>query len=425
MDAPLLLRLGVALGIGLLVGAERERRKGTGQARGAAGIRTFAMVSLLGGMAAALGGEALLTAAVIVVGGLAALSYRRSSAADPGLTTEVALVATLLLGATAVSQPALAGALGVTVAVLLASRTPIHRFVQSVLTEDELRDALLLLAAALVILPITPDQPVGPFGVLNPRTLWKLVVLVMAIGSAGYVALRALGSKAGLPLSGLASGFVSSTATIGALGARARREPDLALAAVAGATLSTVGTIVQMVIILAATSLPTLRAFLLPLVLAGIAAMAWGGLFTLRSLRDRGVAEVQPGRAFDVKAAVVFAATVSAILLVSAGINQALGPSGFLLAAALAGFADTHAPAISAASLVAAGKLDASQAVLPILVAMSTNSVAKMVLATLAGGRSFALQVVPGLLLVIAAAWAGALLGDPGASLESLLGLLH
>ena len=185
LEFALVLKLAVALGIGLLLGAERERRKGTGPARSAAGIRTFALTALLGGLAATLGGEALLVAGAIMIGSLAALSYLRDSAEDPGLTTEVALLATYLLGALALSQPALAAAVAVVVAVLLASRTVLHRFVQSILTEQEVGDALLLLASALVILPLAPDRPVGPFGVLNPRTLWTLVVLVMAISSAG------------------------------------------------------------------------------------------------------------------------------------------------------------------------------------------------------------------------------------------------
>lgn len=411
LEAALVLKLAVALGIGLLVGAERERRKGEGPARSAAGIRTFALTALVGGITAALGGEALLVAGALVTGALAALSYARGSAEDPGLTTEVALLATYLLGALALREPALAGALAVVVAVLLASRTALHRFVQSVLTEEEVRDALLLLAAALVALPLAPDRPVGPFGVLNPRTLLTLVVLVMAISSAGYVALRTLGAKAGLPLAGFASGFVSSAATIGALGGRARREPALATAAVAGATLSTVATVVQTAIVVAATSLAVLRALALPLVLAGGVAAAWGLLFTLRSLRGRGSAEAQRGRAFDPKAAVAFAVTVSVVLFASAAVNSAIGARGLLVATGLAGFADAHAPAISIASLVSAGKLDAPGAVTPVLAALSTNTLSKIVLATAAGGRRFAWAIVPGLLLVIAAAWAGALVG--------------
>ncbi len=411
MDA-LAVRLAVSLGIGLLIGAERERRKGKGPGRAPAGIRTFGLVALAGGVSLAFGGEAVLVVSMLAVGALAAIAYFRSRAADPGLTTEVALLTTFLLGALAVRQPALAAGLGATVAILLAARTRLHRFVRRVLTEQELHDALLFAAAALVVLPLTPDRPVGPFGVLNPRTLWKLTVLVMAISAGGYVALRLLGVRLGLPLAGLASGFVSSAATIGAMGQRAAKEPNLCLPAVAGAVLSSVATVVQMVVVLGATSPPTLRAMRLPLLFAGLAAGGYGLLFAFRLARRRSDGAAPLGRAFDLKTSFLFAATVSGILLLSAAVNQWLGKRGLLVAVGLAGFADAHAAAISAASLTAASKISASEAVWPILTALSTNTVTKAVAAAAAGGRRFALETIPGLLLVILAAWAGALVAS-------------
>jgi uncharacterized membrane protein (DUF4010 family) len=401
------VRLAISLGIGLLIGAERERRKGQGPDRAPAGIRTFALVSLAGGVSLAFGGEAVMAASALVVGALAAIAYFRSRSRDPGLTTEIALVTTFLLGALAVRQPALAAGLAVTVAILLAARTGLHRFVRKVLTEQELHDALLFAAAALVILPLTPDRPVGPMGFLNPRTLWKLVVVVMGISASGYVALRLLGPRVGLPLSGLASGFVSSAATVAAMGQRAAKTPTLLRAAVAGAVLSTVATFVQMVVVLAATSRPTLMALRLPLLFGGAAAVAYGLVFSLRLARSTSDGQAPRGRAFDLKASLLFAATVSGVLLASAAINQWLGTRGLLFAVALAGFADTHAAAISAASLVAAGKIQAAEAVVPILAAMTTNTVTKAVAAVAAGGRGFALRTIPGLLLVILSAWAG------------------
>ena len=404
-DATLLFRLMVSLCIGLLIGTERERRKGQGPNRAAAGLRTFGLISLLGGLTVAIGGAALLTVGAISVGAFAVLSYLRSRDDDPGLTTEVAMITTYLLGVLAISQPAMAGALGVGVAVLLASKRAMHRFVSNVLSEHELHSGLMLLAAAVVILPMTPDHVVGPFDVLNPRTIWRLVVLVMAISALGYIAHRALGARLGLPLSGLASGFVSSSATIGALGGRALREPALMSAAVAGATLSTVATVIQMAVVLAATSPAVLASIAMPLLAAGIAALAWGLMFTLRSLRAEAQPEAPAGHAFELRTALIFAATVSGVLLLSAAVEQYAGNAALAIAAGIAGFADTHAAAISIASLVASGKIDTASAIVPILVALTTNTVTKMTLAITMGGRRFALQVIPGLILVIAAFW--------------------
>ena len=135
-------------------------------------------------------------------------------------------------------------------------------------------------AASLVVLPLLPNQPVGPFGALNPHAIWIIVILVMAIGATGHVAIRLLGARGGLVISGFASGFVSSTATIGAMGARARKAPQLLGAATAGATLSTVATIVQLAAVLAATSLSTLQTLTIPLLCAGAAATLYGAIFT-------------------------------------------------------------------------------------------------------------------------------------------------
>jgi uncharacterized membrane protein (DUF4010 family) len=403
----LAVRLAIALGIGLLIGAERERRKGSGPSRAPAGIRTFALASLAGGMSLTLGSELLLAITAGCVAALSIVAYQVKSRKDPGLTTAFALMTALFLGALAVRQPSLAAGLAVAVAVLLAARTRLHRFVQDVLTEQELQDGLLFAASALVILPLTPDQALGPLAVLNPRTLWKLVVIVMSISAVGYIALRALGARYGLPLAGLASGFISSAATIGAMGARAAQEPKLLGAAVAGAVLSTVSTILQMAALLLVTDRSTLSAMGLSLLLAGVVAVIFGALFTIRSGSRVSQHAESEGRAFNLITAIIFTATVSTILLLSAAVNRWLGSAGLSVAAGLAGFADTHAAAISVASLVSTQKIAVSEASLPILIGLTTNTITKAVVATTTGGTRFALQIVPGLLLVILAAWVG------------------
>jgi uncharacterized membrane protein (DUF4010 family) len=406
MTEGLAARLAISLGIGLLIGVERERRKGTGGGRAPAGIRTFAVASLAGGLSLAFGSEVVLVATTVVIGALLAVSYARSRASDPGLTTEIALLTTVLLGALAIREPMLASGLAVVVVILLASRTRLHRFVKRVLTEQELHDALLLAAAALVVLPLAPDRAVGPLSVINPRTVWRLVVIFMAISGAGYIGLRLLGPGIGLALSGFASGFVSSSATIAAMGARARENPSLRPAAVAGAVLSTVATIVQMALLLVATSRETLWALRWPLVFAGVAACAYAVYFVIRGARHRTRSGEHKGRAFHLPAAVGFAAIVAAVTLASAAIHQWLGERGLVLAAGIAGFADAHSAAIGAASVAASGRIPPAGAVIPILAALSTNTVTKATLAVLSRDRAYALEVIPGLLLVIGAAWA-------------------
>ncbi len=416
LDSSTLLGLSVALGIGLLIGAERERRKGSGPTRGAAGIRTFAIVALLGGVAVLLGGTAVLVAVTLVVGALVLASYLRTRENDPGMTTEVALLLTCLLGGLAMRHAVLAAGVGAALAALLAAKTRLHHFVSRVLTESELHDALLFSAAALIVLPLAPDRFMGPFDAVNPYAITRLVVLVMAISALGYVATRALGPRYGLPLAGFAAGFISSTATIHAMGTRASGSKAQADGAIAGAVLSSVATIVQLAVVVAAVQPALLDALLWPLLLGGVAACTYSLLFfprgTAATDKPHGPPENQDiGRAFDLKTAVSFAAVVSVVLVVSAGLSAWLGARGTLLAAGVTGLVDAHATAASVASLVQAGKLPLDAALGPIVAGLSTNSLMKAAVAFHAGGNAYAARIVPGLVLVIAAVWLGVWMG--------------
>ena len=407
---PLVVGFLVALGVGLLIGIDRERHKGDGAARHPAGLRTFTLASLAGATAMAAGDEILLAAVALGMVAFAGLSYWRARDVDPGLTTETALVLTTLLGGLAIKQPEFAAGLGVVVAVLLAARSALHRFVRSVLTDDELRDLLIFAAATLVVLPLLPDKPIGPYGALNLRTVWTIVILVMAVSALGYVAVRLVGPRYGLPLAGLASGFISSSATIGAMGTRAKHEPELMKPAVAGAMLSSVATIVQLVILIAATNMLTLQALWLPLLFSGAAAILYGGAFTLWALKQQTHKHDAQGNAFSLTTALTFAAILAIVLLAAAAAQDWFGEAGVVVAASAAGFADTHSAAVSVASLVTDGRIKPPQTIIPILGALTTNTVTKMAFAVTAGGRTFALYVIPGLLLMLAAAWAGVLL---------------
>jgi uncharacterized membrane protein (DUF4010 family) len=406
---PVILNLAVALGIGLLIGAERERRKGEGPSRSPAGIRTFAVTSLAGAVSFIAGGEVLFAVATAGVIVLTTVAYWRGHEDDPGLTTEIALIVTALLGGLSMQQPALAGGLAVTVAVLLAARTPLHSFVRTVLTEDELKDALIFAGSTLVVLPLVADRPMGPYGALNPHSIWILVILVMAISAAGYITVRTFGARFGLPIAGLASGFISSTATIGAMGARVAKAPDVLAAGVAGAVLSTIATIVQMALVLATTRHDNPSNPIDTADLRRLGCRRLWNCFAIRALRQKTEGETQSGRAFSLSTALVFALTLSSILIASAALREWFGETGIIVAAALAGFVDTHSAAISVASLVASGKMNVADAVVPILAGLSTNTISKMFLAGTSGGRSFALRVIPGLIVVALAAWAGAL----------------
>ena len=389
MQSP--LPFAVALGIGLLIGVERERRKRAGWSRPAAGIRSFALASLLGAVSMHLGGPVLLGLAEV---GLALLLLAWAPDAGQGMATRAALLLTLALGGLCLHDPALASGLAVAVAILLAARSRLHRFVRTVLSRNELVDALILAAGALVVLPLLPDTYLGPFDALNPRTLWKFTLLVMTISAGGHVALRLFGPRIGLPLAGFASGFISSTLTVGTMGQRVAAEPLLMGPAVAGAVLSSVSTLVLMATVLAAISPAALQALALPR-RSGAAALAYALLLLFKAMRQKTTAPIQAGRPFTLQAALTLALVAAAALIAAAALDAWLGPRGITVAAVLGGLVDTHAAAASVAALAAADRIDPAQTVVPVLAALSANAASKAVYAVVSGGR-YAVQVIPG-----------------------------
>ena len=401
------LAVGVSLGIGTLLGVERERRKGEGSDRAPAGVRTFALVGLLGAVSWRVGGAVTAAVALGFVGLAAVVGYVRSRDPDPGLTTEVALVVDFLLGALAQREAALAAGLGVATAILLAERERIHALVRDSLSERELHDGLLFAACALIVLPLLPDKSFGPHGSLNPSAIWKLVVIVMAIQAAGYVALRVIGPRYGLLVVGLLGGFVSSTATIGIMGARAVREPQLRRGATAAAVISSVATIILLAIVVAAASIPVLGELALPMILAGLAATGYGLLFAVRATRVEPDEQFERGRAFNLRVAVLLAVTVAIVMLASSILTATFGRAGLVLGTATAGLADSQSAAISAATLRSAGQVSTSAAALAILAALTSNTVSKALIAAVLGKRRYAAEVWPGLGLILAGAWGG------------------
>ena len=405
------ISLAIAIGIGLLIGSERERRKGSGPRRDAAGVRTFALAAFAGALSSYLQSEALLVTVVAAAVLFSALAYRRTAREDPGLTSEFALMVAVLLGALTMRNPLLAAGLSVVTTILLAARERLHRVLSNLLSEQEAHDALVFLAATLVILPLAPNRELGPFGAFNPRKIWELVVLVMSVGAASYIALRAFGSRLGLALAGFVGGFISASATIGSMGNRAKRNPEVGSAAASGAILASVATVIQMILVLLATNVATCRALALPLLFAGIAAVGYALIFVALSSKTSASNEPTAGRAFDLKLAFIFAMTITVILFLCAFLNQRYGNRGILLGAALAGLADTHATAISIASLVSAGKLSSESAVFPILLGFTTNTLTKVIVAFAVGGSRFALKLLPGLIAMVLAAFLGMWLG--------------
>lgn len=388
--------LASAIGLGLLIGVVRERSHPDPH-HSAAGIRTHLMVAVAGALGAALG-TAVLVVVLLVTGALAVASYLRSARHDPGLTGEFALPVTALLAALAETHPGLAAGLAVIVAGALFAKQPLHRLVRERVSETEVQDGLLLAAAALVVLPLLPDIAVDPWGALVPSRLWRLVVLILAAGMMGHVMFRMVGARWGLPLAGFLSGFASSTAAVAAFGQRARAEPLHAPAAAAGALCASVGSVALLAGLVATAAPALMRALAAPLTVAGMAMVAAAGASILRRNAMPELPSAGTGRAFRLSHAVMLAALMGLLLLISSWLQHKFGSAGVMVAAGAVALVEVHAAGAALAQLAAAGQMASEAGSWGVLLLLTINSLAKSGIAFVSGGARYGWQVTLGLI---------------------------
>ncbi len=304
-----------------------------------------------------------------------------------------------MLSALAHQNPVLAGGLGVLAAVLLHAKRASQRISRELITEQELQDALMLAAAALVVLPVLSSEPVDPWGVLRLSTLWRIVVLIMAVGMFGHVAQRALGPRWGMPVAGFFSGFASSTAAVASMGQRVKDGHLQALPAAAAATLSSLGSL-----LLLAGVLGTVSPALLQSMRESFALAALGLLLVVVSClrRDRSGTQIRAsGRSFKVTHALMIAAMIALLSVLAAWLRQTHGDSGVLLAAAAVAWVEVHAAVVSVAQLMQTGEMPPALAQWGVVAVLASSAFAKTVLAFVSGGLRYGLLVGLGLLAMV------------------------
>ncbi|MCA0939638.1 DUF4010 domain-containing protein [Salipiger pacificus] len=419
-DMDLLQRLGLALAIGLLVGLERGWQ-GRAEREGArvAGVRTFALVGLLGGVTGGLApvsGAVLPGAALLAVSGLLAVSYWFTLRAegDAGLTTEIAMLLVFVLGAASVlGEMAPTAAAGVLCALLLSLKSRLHGWVAH-MDSGELSAVLKLALISVVGLQLMPDQGYGPGGVLNPYDLWWAVVVVAGLSFLGYVAIRIGGAKLGMLLTGLCGGLASSTSTTLALSRVVRAQPGLAPMAAAGILAAGAVAFLRVLALVAVFGPALLNQLTLPVgVMAAVALLATVAL-SLRARAGTAAAGQVEGIAnpLELGAALGFGGVLAAVLLGVHYLRLWLGVEGVYAAAALSGLTDVDALTISVSRLVGRD-LAAFHGAVAIFIAVSVNSVVKGAISFFAGSRALGLRVLPVYLLTIVAGGAMLALGAP------------
>jgi uncharacterized membrane protein (DUF4010 family) len=408
-------RLGLALGIGFLVGVEREwTHRDTPEGQRAAGVRTHAIIGLMGGIAAAmLPAIGQIGFAALALGFAAAMvvfKVRESQIdQDISVTGTIAALLVFALGAYAVvGSVVVAAAAGVALAGLLAFKQAIHGWIDKI-TWKELQSALLILAATAIALPLLPDRTIDLWDAINPRELWLLTILVAGASFAGYVAVRLLGEDIGLFAGAAAGSLVSSTVVTAELGRRVRAGETGAGLAAAAAALAAAVSVARVGVLVAIAA-----AIVLPQVGPALAAGALGfgaAAFVIWRFVDRGNGE-SSGRKqlrspLEVWSVLTFAAFLGAVIIIGRIVAEAFGEAGLLPFAATAGLADVDAVALAAGSLVRGG-LDPSVGGHAVLIAVLVNTYSKAAIALVTGGWRYAglyAAAATGAALVAAAVW--------------------
>ena len=403
------LTLGVALVAGLVIGFEREQSASArlkDEAFLFGGVRTHSLFALLGAVSTLVSrqlGVGVFLAGFGALLVLLALGYRHDlERGSGGTTSEAAVLLTYVLGAlattTGVIEPLsrrmlLVLGIAVVSTVLLSVKPVLRGFVQQVSRAD-IFATLKFLLVAVVVLPLLPDEAMGPLQVLNPRRIGFMVVLIAGLSFVGYVAIRWLGPNRGLGVTGIVGGLASSTAVTLAMSRHARREPTLqgssALAIVLASTI-----MFGRVLVVVAVASP----MLVGLLAVPTAAMAAAGvvvslLFYLRSRKVRGQAgEVELSNPFELRSALFFALLFAAVLLGTKALTVYAGSGSTYVAAVIAGSTDVDAITLSMANLAGSG-LSREVAVTGILLAMIANTAAKAGISAAVGGWSFGKRVL-------------------------------
>jgi uncharacterized membrane protein (DUF4010 family) len=410
---PLLSRLALALGIGLLVGLERgwqTREQESGQRT--AGIRTFAISGLLGGIIAAIaqasggaagvGGDVLIALGFAAYAAVIAIFCREENRAEGvfSATTAIAAMSTFALGAYAVvGDPLIAAAAAVAAAGLLAARQELHGLVESI-TWPELRSGLLLLAMTFIALPIMPNEPIGPLGGVNPREVWIIAIVLAGVSFLGYAAVRYLGPSRGVLLSAAAGGLVSSTAVTLANARRAAASEGSARLLAAGVSIATAVSFLR-VFAIAAVLQPRLLLVMGPALIVA-AAVAVGLVVMLPRETSEQHRAANFRNPFGFWSVIGFALFLSAIILLGRSVGESFGPRGAILGAIAVGLVDVDSVAVSIAQLVAR-TLTLDGAACAILAAVVSNTVSKIAIGATIGRGRFAAEIAAMALVYLAA----------------------
>lgn len=390
-----------ALGIGLLIGMERERRPDA-----AAGLRTFSLVAMLGCLFAMLGEKGdspwLLAVGLVVLAASMVASNFSSQQEEKyrGFTSEAAIIVTYGLGAAVwYGYATIAVMLAIATTVLLYFKAELKQFSER-MTAKDINSMLQFAVLSLVILPILPSEDFGPYGAINPRQVWWMVVLISGLALAGYLALRIIGARHGAAVLGIFGGLASSTATTMMFSRHAAEHSHLVRMSAIVILIANVMVMIRLGII-AGIVAPGLIGPIAIVFACGIVpgvAMALWGWKILNEAGDLPMPEVR--NPTELKTALSFGALYAVVLLAAAWLQDVAGNSGLFIVALVSGLTDADASVLSTLRMFNLDRVLFSDAVVAVALALVANLIFKIGLVVSIGGRMLARQALPGLLAI-------------------------
>jgi uncharacterized membrane protein (DUF4010 family) len=400
VSLPDLMGVGMALAAGLLIGLERGwHQRDLPDGHRVAGLRTFALIGLLGGLSGLLAqqwGAIVLVAVLAAVALLILAGYVVTARMHRvmGLTTAMAAITTFLVGVLAAGgSTLLAAAVAVVTVSLLQLKRPMHSGIGK-LTETELTSGIQLLLISVVVLPVLPDRGFGPFAALNPYKLWWAVVLLALLSFLGFVLMRWLGTRRGLTLTALLGGLVSSTATTATLARWSREAPQWRPLAAGGATLACAAMFGRMAVLVGVAAPALGAATVGTLGAMAVAGAAFGAYLTTRE-HAQDLPDLSTQSPLKLTAAVQFALFLAGVLLAGRFLSERFGDAGLMVTAAISGLVDVDAITLSVGRMVSDGVVGAAVAGSALFLAAAVNQVTKLGLLWMLDSRALALKVLP------------------------------
>ncbi len=398
-EQQVIIQLAVALLLGALTGLQRgwaAREQKSGER--VAGMRTYALVGLLGGIATLLSLKVtawVLPSTLLAVCIAAVIAYRARmlQMGNYSITGIIGLLLTFSFGALAVAVDiTIAATAAVITTIILDNKNEIHSALNR-LQEHELDAALKLLLISVVMLPLLPNEDMGLGGMLNPYKIWWMVVLIASISFAGYFAMRVGGTEKGILFTSLFAGLASSTALTLHFSRLARQTPQISALLSSGILLAC-GTMYLRILLYCAMITPTLLGYLVAPLLVMTLVLYFPALLIWRKYRN-GTRVEQPtlnNNPLDLKSALLLGALLTVILLLASVLQQWLGNAGIYVLAAVSGITDVDAITLSLARMSQSG-LESRTVLIGIIIASSVNNLMKAGMAVSIGGRAMLLRV--------------------------------